>query len=158
MMKKIPDWFYNIVENELWFWILSATWGILLTLSGFIVSIPFFVYMTIINDCSFFNQRGHCVYFTIGKNWGGFSLGPFCFVCENASINTLSHEHGHSLQNCLYGPFSVIFSICSMIRYHYRNFREKINKPCTTKYDDFWFEGQASSWGNEFFNSAFREN
>ena len=154
--EKIPKRLYNIIKSEFGFLTLSFTWGIVMSLLGFIISIPFFFYCLYVKDI--LEQYGHCYYFKIGKGWGGFSLGPYCFICEDASIHTTEHEHGHSIQNCLYGPLMIVFSICSVIRYHYRNFREKINKPCKTKYDDFWFEGQASKWGNELFNNALKED
>jgi hypothetical protein len=154
---KMPKWFYNIIKSNLWFWILSGTWGAILTLIGFIVSLPFLIYIACTDDTSFYAEKGHCVYFIIGEGWGGFNLGPFCFVSKTAKLRTYAHEHGHALQNCLLGPFAIPFYLCSVIRYHYRNLREKLNKPCKTSYDDFWFEGQASSWGIELFNNCFRE-
>ena len=154
--EKIPKRLYNIIKSEFGFLALSYTWGIIMSTIGSLIAIPFLFYCLYIKDIC--EQRGHCYYFKIGEGWGGFSLGPFCFICKDASIATMEHEQGHSLQNCLYGPLMLIFSICSVIRYHYRNFREYINKPCKTKYDDFWVEGQASKWGNELFNNAFRED
>lgn len=151
----MPNKFYNIVKNKLGFYFLSCTWGLPMTVLGFLVALPFILYNCYVEEIVI--KRGHCLYFMIGRGWGGFSLGPYCFVCKDASTRTMAHEHGHSLQNCLYGPCTLIFSICSMIRYHYRNFRETINKPCETKYDDFWFEGQATSWGEELFNNALKK-
>ena len=150
----MPNKFYNIIKKKFGFYILSCTWGILMTILGFLVAIPFLLYNYYIKEIMI--KRGHCLYFRIGRGWGGFSLGPYCFVCKDASTSTMAHEHGHSLQNCLYGPFTLIFSICSMIRYHYRNFKEANGNPCKTKYDDFWFEGQATNWGNELFNNALK--
>ena len=148
----MPAKFYNIIRNKSNFMLLSYTWGIVMTILGFIVSIPFSIYCRYVKDIS--EQKGYCTYFRFGKSWGGFSLGPYCFVSKTAKIKTLEHEQGHSLQNCLYGPLMLIFSLCSVIRYHYRNIRENINIPCKSEYDDFWFEGQATSWGNELFNNA----
>ena len=152
----MPKNFYNIIKDHKSFLELSYSWGLLMTLLGLIVAIPFMLYCLFVEDIS--EHRGHCIYYRIGKGWGGFSLGPFCFICKDASTRTMEHEQGHSLQNCLYGPLMLVFSLCSVVRYHYRNFREYINKPCTSKYDDFWFEGQASKWGNELFNNAFKED
>lgn len=152
----MPNKLYDIIKDKFGFYILSYTWGIITSLLGFLIAIPFFFYCLYIDDIS--ERKGHCIYFKVGTGWGGFSLGPFCFICKNASIRTMEHEHGHSIQNCLYGPFMLIFSICSVFRYHYRNIMERLNKPCKTKYDDFWFEGQATNWGNELFNNALKED
>ena len=152
----MPKKFYNIIKGRSGFWLLSFTWGLLMTVCGFIVAIPFMFYSDLVEDIS--EKRGHCTYFRVGKRWGGFSLGPYCFVCNDAGTRTMEHEHGHSLQNCLYGPFMLIFSICSVVRYHYRNIMDKQGKPCKTDYDDFWFEGQATKWGNELFNNAFKKD
>ena len=46
-------------------------------------------------------------------------------------------------------PFVVC--IPSAVRYWYREFkyhRKKLTPP--TKYDDIWFEGQATKWGSEY--------
>ena len=56
------------------------------------------------------------------------------------------HECGHGIQNCIWGPL-MIFVVCipSATRYWYREFkyhRKGLTPP--TKYDDIWFEGQAT--------------
>lgn len=95
---------------------------------------------------------GYCVYFNIGKDWGGLNLGPFFFTDDKDTENTKNHEHGHALQNCIYGfitPFIV--HIPSAMRYQYREktYHKKGLKP-PTAYDDVWFEGQATDWGTRF--------
>ena len=56
-------------------------------------------------------------------------------------------EFGHSVQNCIYGPFMIfLVSLPSVIRYHYRNFTHK----GAEGYADIWFEKQANIFGEKF--------
>lgn len=124
------------------YYILSWTWGILLNIVGAIV---FLVLMC----CGYRPQRhAGSLYIEIGEHWGGFEMGMFFLCQKGASTHTKDHEFGHSLQNCLFGPlFPFLVTIPSATRYHYRNWCTKHGKELTTKYDDIWFEGQASKWG-----------
>lgn len=93
---------------------------------------------------------GGCLHFTVGKNWGGVSLGIVIITDDDTPLSTMLHEFGHSIQNCCYG-FLMPFLVClpSAIRYWYRELkyhRKGIVPP--TDYDDAWFEGQATEWGN----------
>lgn len=92
-------------------------------------------------------------YFTIGKNWGGLELGCMCLVSENTSQNTLNHEFGHQIQNCIYGPGMIFITLASAARYHYRNWIKK-HKPeiKLPPYDSIWFEGEATNIGNHYYN------
>ena len=95
------------------------------------------------------NQYGWV--FRVGNGWGGLSLGPIALVSCNASQHTLNHEFGHSIQNCLYGPFMVLITLASAARYHYRNWMSK-HKPKVTlpPYDSIWFEDEATKLGNYY--------
>lgn len=125
------------------YWILSCTWGILMTLAGALVACWLM--------CKGFvpekNQYGWV--FKVGSGWGGLSLGPIALVSYNSSQHTLNHEFGHSIQNCAYGPFMVLITLASAARYHYRNWISK-HKPTVTlpPYDAIWFEGEATEIGN----------
>ena len=41
------------------------------------------------------NQYGY--YCSVGKDWGGLSLGPFAVVNKYSSEYLLAHEFGHAL-------------------------------------------------------------
>lgn len=134
-----------MVKNKTTFYILSFTWGIIMTLVGCIVAAVLLVvgYRP--------NKYGYCWHFEIGKNWGGVSLGPVFLTCKNAPNSTKNHEHGHSLQNCIYGPFMVVISIMSFVRYWYfmfKYYRKGLVPP--TDYDAIWFEADATERGTDF--------
>lgn len=127
------------------YWILSCTWGILMTLVGLIT--------TCILLCAGYRPKRnqYSWYFEIGENWGGLELGCMCLTSKNPSQHTLNHEFGHQIQNCVYGPFMVIITLASAARYHYRNWSRK-HKPNVTlpPYDAIWFEGEATKIGNYY--------
>lgn len=130
------------------FYFLSCTWGIIMTLIGAIAT--FFLY---VGGCRV-KRHGHCFYTEVGEHWGGVELGMFFLCQKDAPYITKNHEHGHALQNCIWGPlFPFVIAIPSAIRYHYRNWRTKRGLPPNTKYDDIWFEGQATKWGTKFINN-----
>jgi hypothetical protein len=122
------------------FYLLSFTWGIVMTSIGCTVSIIFMAF----GKYPDLNQHGW--YFTLGKNWGGVTLGCMCIVSEPTSQHILDHEFGHSVQNCIFGPFMIFISLASAVRYWWREFQERRNKKLAP-YDAIWFEGQATSWG-----------
>lgn len=137
------------MKNKYLYYILSWTWGLPMTLVGAIVAsvLVLFGYKP--------KKYGYSYHIEVGKNWGGLNLGMFFLTEENTSEHTKMHEVGHGLQNCIFGVFMpIIVTIPSVIRYHYRNIREKTNNPCTTNYDDIWFEHQASEWGTKFMNNT----
>ena len=131
--------------NKLKFYLLSFTWGLPLTLIGFIVS------LVMLCKGHKPHRYGYCFYFEVGKGWGGLEFGIVFLVGKSVSEHTKNHEHGHAIQNCYWGPL-MPFVICmpSAIRYWYRELkyhRKGVNPP--TSYDSVWFEGQASRWGAE---------
>ena len=136
-----------IIHNKTLFYLLSCTWGIIMTLIGCIVG-------TILLAAGCKPKKwGHCYYFEIGSGWGGLELGPIFLVSKTASEHTKNHELGHGFQNCWFGPLMpFIVSVPSAIRYWYREIRESKGNPCKTDYDSVWFEGQATKLGYEFMN------
>ena len=132
--------------REKLFYVASLTWGLPMSFIGILTAS--------ILICLGYKpiKYGHCYYFSVGKSWGGLSLGFICIVSKTASEHTYKHEHGHAIQNCIYGflmPFLV--NIPSAIRFWYREFKYK-NSPCSTPYDGVWYEAQATEWGTKFFN------
>lgn len=126
------------------YYILNFTWGIIMNIFGLIgASVMLALGKKPIHHAG-------SIVFRTGHYWGGVSLGIFSFVCEEASQHTLNHEFGHSLQNALYGPaFPFIVAIPSFIRYWKFTINDKKGIPNTEKYDDAWFEGQATEWGTK---------
>ena len=138
----------KIIKNKKMFYLLSFTWGLPMTLIGCLVAV---VLLAI--GCKP-KKWGHCYYFEIGKGWGGLELGPIFLTCKNPTVHIRNHELGHGLQNCWFGPL-MPFVVCipSALRYWYRSVRKAIKRPCSTKYDDIWFEKNATKIGTEFINS-----
>ena len=122
---------------------LSWSWGIILTLVGAIT----------VGILKLFGKKvqkwGECCYIEIGKGWGGVNLGAFFLTSENPSEHTKNHEHGHGLQNCIFGPFMLIICAMSVVRYWYREIRDVKGLGNNTAYDDIWFEGDATRRGME---------
>ena len=122
------------------FYLLSFTWGLPMTLAGCFASL----FMLLAGKKP--ERVGYCFCFRVGRGWGGLSLGIFIFASEDLNKRILWHEHGHGLQNCVFGPFTVFFvSLPSAVRYWYR--RLKKNKSNLKPYDGIWFEGQATRIG-----------
>lgn len=100
------------------FWILSCTWGIIMTLIGAITALVLLI--TKHQPKRF----GPCIYFEVGKGWGGVELGPFFIISKDAGLNTVRHEAGHGIQNIIFGPL-MPFLVCipSALRYWVRNWK-----------------------------------
>lgn len=129
------------------YWILSWTWGFLMTLIGSLI----FGLLQLVGFKPRRNQYGYV--FEIGKEWGGVSLGPISIVNKNPSQRILDHEFGHSLQNCYIGPLMLFVSLASAVRYWYREYLTKIKKMKYSElpdYDDIWFEGTATYLGKHY--------
>lgn len=138
----------NKKMTNIQFWVLSCSWGIVMTLVGFVTTLA----LLVTGHKPKKNQ--YSWYFEIGESWGGLELGCMCLTSKNPSQHTLNHEFGHQIQNCIYGPFMLCISIASAIRYHYRNWIKKhkptINLP---PYDSVWFEGEATKIGDYYKNN-----
>lgn len=105
------------------FYVLSFTWGLPMTLIGLVVSLVLLIagYKP--------KKHGWCYYFEVGVGWGGLELGVIFLTSETSSKSTRNHEHGHALQNCIWGPlFPFVVSIPSAIRYWLRECKDKKRK------------------------------
>lgn len=128
------------------FYLLSFTWGLVLTLIGCVVA------SVLILAGHRPKRYGCCLLFEVGDGWGGVSLGPVILIDRNEPESTKAHEHGHAIQNIVYGPF-VIFLVCipSAVRYWYRRVYQKAkHAQPLPPYDSVWFEVQATRWGRRF--------
>lgn len=123
------------------FYILSWSWGAIMSVIGGIVVLALWATG---HKCSIFCGR---IYAEVGEHWGGLELGCFFICMKDAPLYIKKHECGHTLQNAIFGPFMpFLVTIPSAIRYWYR-----YNKENKTEYDDIWFEGQATKWGEELY-------
>ena len=129
--------------NKKNYYILSYTWGILISIIGLIIAAALFI----MGKRPVKNLYGWT--FVVGKNWGGLSLGPISLICERGNKHTYLHEFGHSIQNCYFGPFMIFICIASAGRYWYRRIFNITNPP----YDSIWFEGQATKLGELYETS-----
>ena len=111
------------VLKSIGFWFLSLTWGIVMTLIGFIIM---FILLLGNYEIKTFH---HYLRMEVGRNWGGFEMGPIFFTDENPSLYTKQHEAGHGIQNIVWGPLMpFVISIPSAIRYWFREQRTQKGK------------------------------
>lgn len=131
------------------FYILSFTWGIIMTTLGCLVSIVLIIF-------GFKPQKNSYGWvFHVGNGGSGVSFGPLAIVQKPASEYILQHEFGHAIQNCIFGPFKpFLVSIPSAIRYWYR-YAVIVLKIKTINelpdYDSIWFEGMATRLGKQYW-------
>lgn len=124
------------------FYILNLTWGLPMNLIGAVVA------LCLRAGGKRPTRYGDCWCFTVGKGWGGVSFGLVMVVCEDAPQRTRSHEHGHAVQNAVFGVFApFLVDIPSAVRYWYRRGKDPATLP---PYDSIWFEGQATAWGKKY--------
>lgn len=141
----------NFKLSKTWFYILSFTWGIPMTLIGALISLV----LIILKHKPI--KNGYGWYFEIGEDWGGVDFGMFSIVNRNPSQHILQHEFGHSIQNCIFGIlFIPIIAIPSMIRYWYREYLVSVKHKDYSElpdYDSIWFEGQATMFGKRYIGN-----
>lgn len=126
------------------FYVMSLTWGLPLTLCGGVVAL--FLLATGHRPC----RWGGCLCFEVGKTrWGGLNLGLVVLCQPNTPALLKNHEFGHAIQNCYLGPIMLFFVLCSAVRYHYRDYKER-KGVALPPYDSWWFEGQATEYGHKY--------
>lgn len=133
-----------------WFW--QFTWGILDNLLGVIVFLILIL--------KYKPKRFHkMIYFEIGGNWGGVNFGWVAIIGNyNGSSykdRILRHEHGHFIQNLIFGPFEILIQAASAIRYWYREYLTSVKGKRYSDlpdYDSIWFEGQATKFGYKYLS------
>jgi len=151
-MKKIFKLFLGIL-----YWIVQLTWGSLMTIVGLLVT----------GFCIIFlkgtpHRNGFSYIVEIGGNWGGLDLGAVALCgryntkghkaySPNWFQETRKHEFGHSLQNLIFGPFTLfVVGLPSTFRYWYQRIMKKKGKRFPSDwYDSIWFEGTATTWGEK---------
>ena len=144
----------KVLMKHMWlYYILNYTWGAIVTIIGWLVFgfINLFMKKRIVEKGKF----GPSHYAIFGDNWGGLNLGIAFVLADNMgdewTLHTKCHEMGHSFQNAIWGPFSIfLILIPSYIRYWYQNSRSSKGKD-NTDYDAIWFEGNASTIGEIYY-------
>ncbi len=132
-----------VIRNKFLFYIFQWTWGILTNILGLIV-------MLCLLPKTKPQKYGRCIYMQLPVEWG-LSLGMFIFGHKWCT----EHEHGHSFQNAVYGPFFItVIAIPSTVRFWIRDIIYRMDKFPKTDYDTIWFEGQATKSGNKYFERA----
>lgn len=142
----------RFLMKHMWlYYLLNYTWGIIMTLIGWIVLgfVRLFLRKKVVDHGRF----GPCHYAMLFNNWGGLELGTNFLLADNMgkawTLHTKQHETGHTFQNALLGPLAIfLIFIPSAIRYWLTTFG-KIDSP----YDLIWFEGSASTIGEEYYNN-----
>lgn len=112
-MKK----FISILKT-IGFYLLSFTWGILLTFVGCIAALGLLITW---HKPHLFYQN---IYFEVGENWRGISLGIFFFTAKNSTLQEKQHLAGHGIQNIILGVLMpVIIIIPAALRCWLRQFK-----------------------------------
>ena len=136
--------------HKILFYIISWTWGLPMTLVGVVGTLGLII------TKHKPRRWGYCWCFEIGRGWGGLSLGPVIITSQTATDCAKIHEHGHSIQNCLFGPFMLlVVSIPSVIRYWCRKWAVNnglVDLNDLPDYDSVWYEKQATKFGTEFID------
>lgn len=141
----------NPVLFKFLYYFLSFTWGIIANIAGAFISIA------MLATGHRPRRFGGSVYFECRGDFGGFSYGIFFVKGRGTDDSIRYHEYGHSIQNCMFGPFMIIaVALPSTIRYWYRRVMQKKGRMLKTAYDDIWFEGHATALGRRAFRKYYQ--
>ena len=153
MFNKSVNGAKHLMSSMWLYYVLNYTWGLIMTLIGWIVYIfiKVFIKDKIIEE----GKIGPAKYIMIGRNWGGLTLGTSIFISEGSKGSYLQHlkEHelGHTFHNALFGVLAIfLVFIPSFIRYWYQSIRTSQGKS-NVPYDSIWFEGSATTIGGIYF-------
>lgn len=124
---------------------LQWTWGILMNIIGLFVML-----YALIRKWPITKYRNAVLIETPSETYGGINFGMF-LVIGKGQYRSAPHEYGHGMQNLNWGPLMpFVISLPSAIRFWYRELkynRKGLTPP--TKYDDIWFEKQATEYGKK---------
>lgn len=124
------------------FWLLSLTWGLIMTLIGFLFYLINLLTLSTIN-VKMFKSR---IVVRSKIMQGGVSMGLFVFLDTRANDSVLYHEMGHSVQNIVWGVlFLPVIGIPSFVRAALWN--KFLSKRKGANYYSIWFERQATEFG-----------
>lgn len=148
LFRLCADWTVFLVKHKLLYYILACTWGMLLTMLGWLLSLAL-LFIKVFSNLEVNFATYYWIYkVVIGPEyWGGFETG-LMFVRDHKSTESLSqHEFGHTFQNALFGPlFPILIGMPSIIRYWYQFIHKKQGK-MNKAYDSIWFEDAATQCG-----------
>ena len=134
------------VKRRWLYYLLQFTWGLPMNFIGALVALVLVCH----RKKAYKYGWNYC--FELPVNFG-LELGIFFIAPIDGSKHTKDHEHGHAIQNIYFGPFCIgMVSIPSATRFWIREIQYMIKKPPKTKYDDAWFEGQATKSGARFID------
>ena len=140
------------MKNKRLYYFLNLTWGLPLTLIGAAAA------LVLMLAGQKPKRHGGCLYFNVGKNWGGLELGLFFLTDDSDSEYLKNHEFGHSIQNAWLGIFTpFVIWIPSIIRYWYRRTRTALHLS-NLPYDSIWFERWATDLGRSTISLWKAEN
>lgn len=136
-------------ENRFAFYLLSFTWGLLWTMIGLLTALVIVIVFR--KEVLVVKHQGRLRIHFIKRNFGGVSMGVVIITSGEFTNQTLvRHELGHTLQSAWFGPlFIPLIAIPSGIRYQLWS-RIKKKYP-GKKYNDIWFERQATELGTLYF-------
>lgn len=125
------------------YYLLQWTWGFPLTTIG---AIAYLIFAKIFNY-PIKKYKNNILILIPYSNFTGLNLGLFTLINKDRK-DLIIHEYGHSIQNILFGWFTIfIITIPSIIRFWYRTLKTVLNKENKTGYYDIWFERQATRLG-----------
>lgn len=144
------------------FWVVSLTWGIIMTSIGLIaigsLNLVKLIAKLFKKDLKIKTHINGCSLITeVGGNWGGVELGAVALCGNYSELNkywfehTRRHEFGHAVQHLIFGPFFIfVVAIPSACRYWYQRIMQGKGKHFASDwYDSIWFEGGATRWGTK---------
>lgn len=150
MFNLCAAWTKFLLKHRKLYYTLACTWGIIMTVIGYIVSGVLYAVKLFAKDKIKITFKPYYWIHSISVGpdyWGGCSLG-LCFLRDQKSRGSVAiHEFGHTFQNCLLGPlFPFVVAIPSASRWWARELNKDPNKKFAP-YDSAWFEDAATQCG-----------
>lgn len=143
-ISKITRLGVFIKKHPVLYYILNLTWGLPLTLVGFLVTILLFPFTK--------RYKYKYIYYIelpMKSSWG-LSIGMTFISGKGSSAKLRSHEFGHTVQNAMFGPFMLLLvSIPSVTRYWIRELKRYFNPDVKLEpYESVWYEKTATNIGD----------
>ena len=148
MFGLCAKWTKFIIKHRWLYYLLACTWGIIMTLLGWLITLILFLFKLICWKGVNFKKYYWIYLIKVGPDyWGGCEMGlMFLRDWKSREEYINPHEFGHTVQNCLFGPlFPFLVAVPSATRYWLREiFPNKEWGP----YDGAWFEDAATQCGD----------
>jgi hypothetical protein len=134
----------RLILEGIAYWLLQLTWGAILCYPSLLMSLALKAlgYRSRVEGYGFqFESKSK------NRYWGGFTFGVASVICEAQwGRDTPSHEYGHTIQNCAFGPLQLIVSACSMVACWIWDVRSLKHKK-VWDYESMPWESTATKWG-----------